>query len=643
MQHLIISSVPFFLAAILITPQTNKTWTGREDNSWSNPNNWDPPGIPMPSDNINIPQGSPECNVDCSGICGNINNHGNLNIEGNSNLDCQGEMNNSGELNIGDGGGLEFETGQNNGEINVGDKGQLRGRGDFTNQSSGSLNLNGYGAQANIEGYAQNNGDLNFNNTNCKFEARSMDNNGHIQSPESPDEFFKSYDINIDCQGNFNNNSHIDGGQHGASVNIKAGNFNNNSGGFVKGGDGVDGGDVNIKAMRVNNRGRIQGGNGAWNGGKVFIDAERFKDYQGSAIRGGNGAGGNITILGKDALENTGGTISGGSYSKAGGSVLMFSDSLYVSMTGMMDSVISNGFVTQLRGRAIVVDTLNHPMCFYQPRIVIITTYDGFIDFSNVTTHWAVFSSYSDSEYVMISNTRRLPDSSYEVFAFGITPEDTMDADTTINLLATMRASDVIDMSCIYDTSGSADSTYFILTNLSPGRYTLHYQIHSEMGWVTPIHDSVTLSPFEESDPFPVYYNIPSLPPDTAIRDIVHRTVWIINPATSEIDTVFSDYYYLYGAQSDYYFSVHESPPWIETPDIEVTITPNPFRSSTLIRVNNNEEFSIKIYDVAGKIIHSQNKVTGTYLWTPPQTLSSGYYFLVIPKYSIHKTLLLVR
>ncbi len=644
MHHITILS--FLFITLISYPMTDKTWTGGEDHRWDNPNNWDPPGVPSHLDNVHIPPGSPDCNVENTKVCNNLNNEGNLNIKDNADLEC-GDMNNSGNINIGKDSKMQFENGSNQdgGNINLDQKGWMKGNGDFTNEDGGNLNMNGYGSEVSIDGYTRNNGNMNFNNSNCKFDADNLDNNGNIQSPSEPEEFYQSYDININCRWNFNNNSQINGGEHGANVNIKAGNLNNNSGGRIEGGNGVDGGNVNITADRVNNRGDIMGGNGAWNGGKVFIETDRYKNFQGSKVKGGDGSGGYVFLIGRRSVEDYGGVVSGGAYSKAGGSVYMFSDSIHISLTSPGDTIISRGYVTKLIGRAIYADSLNHPMSFYQPRIVIATTYDGFIDFSSVTTHWGVFSSYSDSEYVLQSNNRMLPDSAYEVFAFGITPEDTSDADTTANKLALIKELDVTNFVHSYDTSGSADTIYMTLINLGPGTYKLHYSVNSERGWVDPVEDSVILSPFTEIDTFFVTYEIPDLPPDSIYRDILRRKVWVnIGASPQTADTIFSDYYYLYGAQMSRYLSVSDSNFPATAPPINILAAPNPFNSSILIQLRGQESpVDVKIYSISGKIVYVRKNVIGSFSWRPSKDLPAGVYFVSVPKYSIQRKVILVK
>ena len=41
-----------------ISPLTTRTWTGLQDSLWSNPSNWRPTGVPLPSDSIVIPSAS---------------------------------------------------------------------------------------------------------------------------------------------------------------------------------------------------------------------------------------------------------------------------------------------------------------------------------------------------------------------------------------------------------------------------------------------------------------------------------------------------------------------------------------------------------------------------------------------------------
>lgn len=105
----------------------DKFWTGDEDNKWNNPNNWSPPGVPGPNDNVHIedkpPSGRFPQIFNDAAECNNLNidpgaqitiSPGTLNLNGDLN-------NNLGTINSGsDDGGIVFK-GDSDASANFGD------------------------------------------------------------------------------------------------------------------------------------------------------------------------------------------------------------------------------------------------------------------------------------------------------------------------------------------------------------------------------------------------------------------------------------------------------------------------------------------------------------------------------------------
>ena len=662
----------FFLVCSLASAEM-KTWTGSEDNSWHNPNNWDPPGVPGPGDDVGIPSGS-NCEInEGDANCNNIMNDGNLSING-GNLNSNGDFVNNGRTEV------------ENGNANVG--GNMENNSDFNSNNS----------NVDVGGEVENNSRMNLNNSDMHSDR--MRNNGDMDMSGGKfetDTHFDNYgdmDMSggeIEAGGNINNsgNMNISNGDATADGNFTnndslnldnaraeaGGDFNNTSDGNIEmsgrsniGGvndvnnegniGGVGNSDVRIYGRNVNNSGRISGspvgGNvaitalitvennsggqiiGGYNelaggaGGDVIIIANNIRIHQGSDILGGAGQakGGNVKLIGKCQSVIEGGQTKGGRYTSkgVGGSVYIYSDSVYFSFTDTLDSVYSD--YCFIKGNSIVFDTLNHGWSFYQARFVVATTYGGFADFSNLNTTWSIFSSYSDSEYVIFSNDRRLPDSSLQVFAFGITPEDTSDADTTILKEAYMYQNEAY----IHDTTGVTDSIHFFLRNLCLGAYKLHYRIFSDLSWVTSYEDSVILPPFTDEDSFWVRYTIPTLPEDTIIADTVRQVVWIFDSATATAETVYENYSLIYGSLNTS-LEVREIKISQKPKKMKIFAHPNPFNSSVEISVAEAAKpVDVEIFDISGKLIHTEKSVVRSFVWKPDKSIPGGIFLISTTK-----------
>lgn len=87
-----------------------KTWTGAADNNYHNPANWDPNGVPTASDDVEIPSGTPACEVSSEGgtiTFEHITNQGTMSFQDGGNhrivahtIENVGTMNLNGKLTV---------------------------------------------------------------------------------------------------------------------------------------------------------------------------------------------------------------------------------------------------------------------------------------------------------------------------------------------------------------------------------------------------------------------------------------------------------------------------------------------------------------------------------------------------------------
>jgi hypothetical protein len=56
------------IGAYEITPESLKTWNGNVSSSWDVDENWTPEGVPVATDNLSIPTGTPECILNATGL-----------------------------------------------------------------------------------------------------------------------------------------------------------------------------------------------------------------------------------------------------------------------------------------------------------------------------------------------------------------------------------------------------------------------------------------------------------------------------------------------------------------------------------------------------------------------------------------------
>ncbi len=189
----------FFILAFFVLPGPcfcgDKTYTGPNNGSWQNGNNWEPKGVPTANDNVTIPQGKtvvsngepmkcqdlenkgnigsdPGKHINISST-GNVTNNGNIiasrgdeeNKQGGSvYIDASGNVTNNGHIKAGDGESARTEGGEGGdvavtaggsivnekgATIEAGDGGWVTGMGSGTAGNGGSIRTNARGKNIN--------------------------------------------------------------------------------------------------------------------------------------------------------------------------------------------------------------------------------------------------------------------------------------------------------------------------------------------------------------------------------------------------------------------------------------------------------------------------------------------------------------
>lgn len=335
------------LMAGLAVSQPTVTWTGAAgDNSWNNPGNWDSGTVPTEADNVNIPAGTPQCNVDVSAHANNLTNNGTIgsNLGGTdvAFIHTQGDITSNGTIQTGGDNAHLFAGGTvvNSGSIS-GDHVEIHAS-SVVNQSAGLITTAGGGNGINISAY------------------NSVVNNGTIRPGACTEGGSGQNGVGIQTlypSGSVTNNGTIHGGNGQ--------------------GDGVSGGGVAILSDQVNNSGTIKPGNGGPEGhdGKTEISAKK--------------------------VNNTGtiGGSSGPTLQHELGDLTLVADTIFVSPG---DSIVE-GNNLRLVGRAITVSNLQQYV-FHETSLDFYTTPEGWIDFSGTHCAHCIFGPsasriYSDSVF----------------------------------------------------------------------------------------------------------------------------------------------------------------------------------------------------------------------------------------------------
>ncbi len=261
------------LMLLIIGVLSAKTFTGAEDNNWSNPNNWDPPGVPNMEDVVTIDEGS-TCNIDQTFVdFGIVNNRGTLQINTNciaktSSMNNYGSIEGSGNLTMyqpSDVSGLSVE---NTGTINL-REGSLTVLGNpYSFMSSSSVTNDGR-----IEaGFVYVKTDLVSNDNRIRggyvsINANSnLRNDGGITGEAFWDESNPAGNIHLRSNDAIDNNGFIMAGSSETgsggwiTIDTKILNNVNTMNSRIEAGSGTTDGFICIFAQKVNDWGRIEAG-----------------------------------------------------------------------------------------------------------------------------------------------------------------------------------------------------------------------------------------------------------------------------------------------------------------------------------------------------------------------------------------------
>lgn len=438
-----------------------KTWTGSNGSDWSNPDNWNPPGVPGKTDEATIPSGSPECTIPSGSVTvKKINVHGTLNISS-CHMKIQ-HLENTGDINVseklfvsqlpvtefGDFSGSTFEN--KGGAINA-HNALLYINADFSNKRN-AMDINNYG---NI--YA----DMFV----CNAEDFSM---GKFAGIAGNSIFIHTNgDMQILEGAYIRGNDHNEG--HGGSVWIKADEIHNS--GALLGGksDMGRGGSVFITAYsRFYHRGSVRPGSGQSRSGNVYLKANNFDN-------GGE--------FGGEQSTNTLKTVSQ--------SLKNLNESAFITIYS--DSILCQGDTTRIEGDSVQIhfnnmvikDIEDHPAAFAWEHLTLSATPGGIFDAAQnnmqflfnllINASGEIINIFCDNVVEPAGGLNAICDPGCQ-----IQPADgsLIGADMTL-------WND-------YGVAGESGIQHGVIQNQSTTNQTVQYDISSSKGWITPL-SGVTL------------------------------------------------------------------------------------------------------------------------------------------------------
>ena len=430
----------------------DKTWTGAVSNDWNNPANWQENSIPGSSDNVNIPSGTPNCELpSASVVCGSVTNNGTL-VGNNSIIQTNSFINNA---------SINFES-----SFSITDKGS---------------NLN-FENNANITGSEDS--EFGIFKTDFNETGPVVNNNGTIESDQ----------IKINAITINNNNSGLMEGSVSVYCN---GTFKND--GNIQGSTGEFGGDIMIMTSKLKNNGTIKGGNATsddeGDGGSVIIGCTSHEGE--GSITGGdgseNGGNGGHVMIGASGELLIWGMFSAG-YSFGGWKDEPVAADLYITADTIIiapnEHFISGGNI-HITGKVIkILDIDNFAGLIGELGIEMSTTADGYLDLSELHTGGAVFAA---SGSISINSDNIIEPS--EGINFVMDPDPQINGSNT-NIIGAF----ISDGMHVYNAPSENGIIKVQIQNQSTSNQSLDYTFSSNLNWVSTTNGtSDLLEPFEMS------------------------------------------------------------------------------------------------------------------------------------------------
>ncbi|MBN2543370.1 T9SS type A sorting domain-containing protein [bacterium] len=572
----------FIMAGYLFAEE--KTFVGDGvDNLWSEPNCWNPPGVPDLYDNVTIPEGN-TCSFDLLPHAG-LTTINNLTVNGTLNFDHDDKI--------------------------------LHARGDVENNGTISSDF-GEDIYILASGWFINNGDIFSDGVVNIFCLDLWNSTGGFIFGEGnlwgSGEAEHLVGINIEAQGEVINEGFIQRGHYDIT------------------GEGAD---IIIDAKLLNNSGYIQGGDGVYDeedrgkGGSVVIKVKEDVDNTDLILGGlgyGTAPGGEVKII-AEKINVTGSIETGYSEGRMRKSPLLagrndlflIADSIYIHSG---DDQIIGGLV-HIRGRKLVFGDITDPSTLIgETGIQVCTSAPGFADFSGVHVACAISSPAGVTNNIFCNTIIPPAEGLDSIFC---PAPSTNPADESI-------VDGIIVTSSAPGAAGSSDSIRVLMQNLSTAAKILSYNISSLHGWVT-----LTMGPTGLINPFAfdslnVSYNIPS-GASNGDRDTV---ISILMIGTGFAETTMSE---IMCKGED--VSIEEQIP--SPVEFDISAYPNPFNGMVRIALEGAYHSTLlhtDIFDINGRKVCNfspqsvgENAPTrsgqkGEFMWHPSSSLGSGIYLV---------------
>lgn len=492
----------------------DKIFRGSEDNQWSNPNNWDPPGVPGFNDNVLVPQGA-MINAEGTSIeanqlinNGHIDSPDNIQVANNFFNNNNGEVNNAQNIEAGGLFNKGIIQGKENNALKIVSKNPSVG---IFNDDNGIINAPGPEGVLNMQnanGELQNFGKILAGKVIMLLFNRIVNQEGaEIKAGE-----------NLYLYGDVSNLSEI-----GTSDEV---------------GENLFGGQVEITAINkegnsmVDNQGTIRGGNGAegFGGDNVFIYSDEMRQA-GSIIPGMKGEG-QFIFDGYSQLVSRLINVDPSAYFFAQRSSVTFSGNqiyfqplppnAFHKTQGHPEPIIDAEGIW-IQGHQIYFNDL-HPNSLSAEfffRIENSNRDNSYMDFSGLT-EGPVFHTGEDGTIEIHSRNVIPPAIGLESLFSGnyqISEQGFSASDYTMVVPPAISNQD------------NSDSLWVFIRNEHTVARSFEYSIASEKGWVRPIESETSVLEPWESEAINVIFDIPpdlsEVTQDTLMLDIlVFGTRW---------------------------------------------------------------------------------------------------------------------
>jgi len=552
----------------------DKTWTGAVDNNWNNPANWQGNTVPGSNDDVNIPSGTPNCELPSeSVVCGSITNNGTL-IGNNSTIQTNSFTNNA---------NINFES-----SLSITDKGaelNFENNANITGSENSEFGIFSTGDDE-MSSTINNNGTIDSEMINIQANTINNNSNGSMEG-----------NISVNCGGTIQNEGNLQGssGESGGNILIMTSKLKNN--GTIKGGDATssgegDGGSIIIACVNHEGNGSIIGGDGSENGGSgghVMI-----------------GAAGDLLIWG---LFSGGYSFGGwGKDDPVAADMYLTADTIIIDPN---DQLISGGNI-HITGKVIkILNIDNFAGLIGELGIEINTTADGYLDLSELHTESAVFAAsgnisiYSDNIIEPSEGINFVMDPDPQVYGANT---DIVGAFVSSGMHA-------------YSAPAETGIIEIPIQNQSTTAQTLDYTFNSDLNWVSTTNGSSSLlEPFEMAI-LEIPFTIPG--------DIDERTTDLVNIAISIGGTELATGTAEITAIPDLIIGIIKSPSQYQKETLQ--LYPNPATDGIVhFDLNKKQIGDYSVYNEEGQEIQTGNLSNSKTQSINVKQLHSGCYIIEI-------------